>query len=613
MSSAIAKHKSALKNGSAHFKFGGIEIDVLELASRGNAVLGIRDSGKTYTATALAEKLMSNGIPIIVFDPVGLWRFLRVPGAGKGYPVVVAGGMAGDLPLTVKDAPDIVRAAMKAGVSLVIDLFSKEFSKSNWKAIVAACVEVLIYENQEYGLRHVIIEEAAEFIPQRVDRGSAVVYGAMEKLARIGGNSRLGFTLINPRPEDVNKAVLELCDNLFLHRQKGRNTLKSLSKWLDVGNVEQIKPIMDTMSSLPSGECWVWLKDHEDVKRIKVPQKNSMHPNRRIMHGAAKAAANKAVDVGTFVANMKKILEKPDAKVAAKTKAAPNAKQAAPIVRTGKGGKPLDFTEDDIDAAYLKGKKFGFDQGTTEATEAFLADRRDIAERCATALLTIGGLRSDLDSVIVAVNAVGDAARKRITKKETAFKYTEKAGRLVPPPKPMSIDTDTRRDVGRPNRDPVGLKPALQAVLNAVAWWRHIGFDQPERGRVAVVAGYSPKASTIHGYIATLAGMGLLETPSGAVRLTAAGVEQADIPIATSRDDLRKMARDLLKPQPQRVFDAVYDAYPNEIRREDIAEAVGLSAGASTVHGYIADVANYGIIETASKGAMRAAAWLFPE
>jgi DNA helicase HerA-like ATPase len=83
------------------FKFGGIEIDVLELASRGNAVLGIRDSGKTYTATALAEKLMSNGVPIIVFDPVGVWRFLRVPGAGRGYPVVVAGGMAGDLPLTV--------------------------------------------------------------------------------------------------------------------------------------------------------------------------------------------------------------------------------------------------------------------------------------------------------------------------------------------------------------------------------------------------------------------------------------------------------------------------------------------------------------------------------
>jgi hypothetical protein len=66
--------------------------DAQTVASQGNAILGIRDSGKSYTAIAIAERFFEAGIPFCAFDPIGRWRFLRVPGAGRGYPVVVAGG-----------------------------------------------------------------------------------------------------------------------------------------------------------------------------------------------------------------------------------------------------------------------------------------------------------------------------------------------------------------------------------------------------------------------------------------------------------------------------------------------------------------------------------------
>ena len=125
--------------------FGPIEIDPLALGSQGNAVLGIRDSGKTYTATELAEGLFEAGIPFTAFDPIGVWRFLRVPGAGRGYPVVVAGGQDGDLPLTPASAPAIVEAAMVNGVSLVIDLFDINLSKADWKRIVASSLEVMLH------------------------------------------------------------------------------------------------------------------------------------------------------------------------------------------------------------------------------------------------------------------------------------------------------------------------------------------------------------------------------------------------------------------------------------------------------------------------------------
>lgn len=281
--------------------------DAQTVGSQGNAILGIRDSGKSYTAIKLAEMLFDAGIPFVAFDPIGRWRFMRVPGHGRGYPIVVAGGKDGDLPLTVATAPQIVRAAMQTGVSVVLDLYDMEVSKADWKRIVGDSVRVLLYENDS--LRHIFIEEAAEFAPQRVGPDQGRVYAEIEKLARMGGNVRLGYTLINQRAEEVNKAVLELCDNLFLHRQKGRNSLNALTKWLNVADVKPgSRAIIQSLPTLPQGECWAWMAGTDRPVHIKVPGKNSFEPDRYAMRGSVEATPRKPVDVAEFVADLKRRL-----------------------------------------------------------------------------------------------------------------------------------------------------------------------------------------------------------------------------------------------------------------------------------------------------------------
>jgi hypothetical protein len=86
------------------FRLGALTVDAQAYGNQGNAILGIRDSGKTYTATEIAEHLFDAGVPFITFDPTGAWRFLRVPGlvkgrAGRGYPIVVAGGKSAEWPV----------------------------------------------------------------------------------------------------------------------------------------------------------------------------------------------------------------------------------------------------------------------------------------------------------------------------------------------------------------------------------------------------------------------------------------------------------------------------------------------------------------------------------
>lgn len=286
-------------------------VDIVEYASRANAILGIRDSGKTYTATMIAEQLLDAKIPIFAFDPIGRWRFLRWPGTGKngrGFPIVIAGGKAPDLPLTRDNAAKIVRQALKANVSVVFDLYSVNMTKADWRAIVLASIETIMFESEGHGLRHVILEEAAEFIPQHVRDG--LTYSAVEKLARMGGNVGVGITLINQRAEEVNKAVLELCDNLLLHRQRGKNSLVSLAKWLDAGNVKPPKQITESLAELATGKCWAWFRDEGKPKLITVAKKLSFDPNRRELALARDVAANPlSTDVSAFVEQMKAALE----------------------------------------------------------------------------------------------------------------------------------------------------------------------------------------------------------------------------------------------------------------------------------------------------------------
>lgn len=280
-----------------------VSIPVETYAIQGNTFVGIKETGKTYSATFMAEQLLDNGIPFVAFDPIGVWRHLKVPGRGKGYKVVVAGGKEPDLPLSPHSAPQIVKAAMEQNIPLIIDLFDVKISKNDWRTIVADSIKLLLHNNRT--LRHVFIEEAPEFCPQRIQPAQGVVYAAVEAMARMGGNSSLGFTLIGQRTQEINKAVLELCDCIFLHRQKGLNSLKALKEWVEAHDTTAPAEVMHQIPRLGPGECFVWQAVSDPVF-VKMPAKNSFHPDRR----KPEAKRGIAQDVTSFVGKMSNELEK---------------------------------------------------------------------------------------------------------------------------------------------------------------------------------------------------------------------------------------------------------------------------------------------------------------
>lgn len=586
------------------FKLGSLSIDPVAYGSQGNAVLGIRDSGKTYTATYFAERLFDAGVPFIAFDPIGVWRFLRMPGKGHGYPVVVAGGKEGDLPLTEAGAPEIVRAAMRNGVSLVIDLFDINLSKSAWRRIVTSCIRVLLHENASHGLRHVFLEEAAEFIPQKPNDWD--VYNEIEKLARMGGNSRLGYTLINQRSQEVSKAILELCENLFLHRQRGKNALENMDKWLQIAGATEQKELIKSLPDLPQGECWAWLGGDTPTPptRVKVPEKNSLHPDRRVMHGDKVIKGKKAVDVGQFVAGMKSTLvavEEEDKANNPKLLRAEIAKlkKDYDTLAKSKGTKAPD------PEALRKAEERAFERGKKEVAAA--ADAR-IRENAIEQLEKLGSLINPLAAYIADELK---AAKREKPKIAAAVTFT---------PSPVISDRRPTAPVlaPRPTRAAprVDAKPAgddslpgnEQRVLNSLITWKQLGHDKPSNAQIAWLAGYSPTSSSYTNPRGALKSKGYLDYPDGRLAITPEG-EQHAVPIDIG-GRLLEFVLSKLPGNEERVLRAAAAAYPDAISNEQCAAGANYSPTSSSYTNPRGALKSKELI-TYPNGEVRAVDWLF--
>lgn len=565
------------------FKFGALEIEAAAYGSQGSAILGIRDSGKTSTAMALAEKLMESGIPFVAFDAIGVWSSLQIPGKGRGYPVVVAGGKSGNLPLTVAGAPEIMRAAMRSGVSLVIDLFDINLTKADWKRIVTSCVKVLLHENNQHGLRHVFIEEAAEFAPQRVGPDSGHVYAVMEQLARMGGNSRLGYTLINQRGEEVSKAVLELCDNLLLHRQKGRNSLTALSKWLDVGAVKEFKAIIDTLPTLPQGECWAWMEGSDKPVHIKVPAKNSAYPNRRAVHGAGAVKSKAAVDVGSFVKQMKGSLLSID--LEAKENDPAILKKRIKELEAQLKGKSPSAAAIDIEKIRKNGYDIGFADGASQERGAH-ADRLKQMAHDYLGKKPLPKPFAKPSSLAWSKNPITISAPVPL---KTGDKITGAHGNR------LSTHIASQGTYSAPQ----------QRVINSLIFWRDFGHEIPTREQVAVVARYKPTSGGFGNLLSELKTNGAIEYPeTGRIKLLSnEPASNMDAEKAAS------MLRGILSAPQNKVLDAF--TTDQSYTRDAIADASGYQRTSGGFGNLLSELSTLGVIEKAGTGMVKIAPWVW--
>lgn len=260
-------------------KIGSISLP-LNSATKTFAVLGKRGAGKTYTAGVLAEEFHKNNIPFVVMDPIDVWWGLRLNknGKDKGLPVVVFGLEHADIEIDRNMGRMIAQEICRQNISCVISTFG--MPKVAQRHLTAEFADELININKTP--RHVLIEEAHEFVPQRVHGAMGKCFAAVEALVVMGRNRGIGVTLINQRAATINKDVLTQLDTLIALRSLGPQDRKALMEWVEQHAAKgDFNRFINSLPSLPTGEAWIWSPEFLGMfERIKIRPRETFHPDR---------------------------------------------------------------------------------------------------------------------------------------------------------------------------------------------------------------------------------------------------------------------------------------------------------------------------------------------
>lgn len=250
----------------------------VEAVTQTFADLGIRGSGKTNTGVVLAEEMLKAGQQICALDPTDAWYGIRSSRDGKseGFKVYVFGGEHGDLPLTgaAGEGATMAEFLVESGASVVFSL--RHLSISEQRRFATEFGERL-YELKGKGANrtplHIFVDEADEFIPQRIPHGHERMFGAYDRLVRRGRSSGVGLTMISQRPQVLNKDTLSQCEILICHRLLHKLDRKAVREgWVEGHDINnKADEFMQSLASLDKGEAWFWSPSWLDVfKRIQV-------------------------------------------------------------------------------------------------------------------------------------------------------------------------------------------------------------------------------------------------------------------------------------------------------------------------------------------------------
>lgn len=596
---------------------GQVSIPLRDFAVARTGVLGITKSGKTYCAKGIAEQLMDHSVPIIVFDAIGVWRFLKRPadGGGRGYKVVVAGGQEPDLPLTPGGAVEIIRAAMKQNVSVVIDLYDKRLSKSQWRDIVRECFRTILYENT--GVRTIILEETPEFAPQKILDGET--YAEVEKLGRMGGNHGIGLLMIAQRSQEVNKAVLELCDNMILMRQRGSNAIDSLEKWMNRVDAGIATQIAKALPGMQPGECFVWAEDSIKPVRTKTKLINSLHLDRRDLV-AGRKIRSKAVDTSDFVerlsGELSNLIEEQKANDPKTLREELNRVRQELLAKNAELTRALDAPASPKGAELRKAVK------AMEAAMKILVNINALDFKDASPEEIEKALTSAVESAMIKVEALlaarlagmerikADAA-KAVKTMQQILKGEIPVDISVQKNQPFTIQPSHIRPTGVPKTTQIELEPGVvlpsgeTKVLIAVAQYGSI-----ERDTITVLTGF--KRATRDAYIDRLRKRGFVTAERGApIQITEAGrsaLPENFEPLPTGVA-LQQYWLNRLPEGERKIMDIMLNYNTAPVNREELSERTGYKR--ATRDAYLQRMRSKKIVEDADRGFVRLSANLF--
>lgn len=241
----------------------GVTLPVRSVLTGRGFITGKSGSGKSNSASVIAEELLAAGYPLCVIDTDG-----EYVGLAEGFDVVVLGAEA-TTPDRVVDADSVgsvLETALRERVPVVLDLSGYPDGETEL-AVVAAAVRALFRAEGELRVPFLlVVEEIHEFLPESGSGGDAEA--ALVQVAKRGRKRGLGLLGLSQRPAAVDKEFVTQCDWIAWHRLTWENDTRVVARVLDADAAE-------TVGGLSAGEALLVADWDDAVCRVRFRRRES--------------------------------------------------------------------------------------------------------------------------------------------------------------------------------------------------------------------------------------------------------------------------------------------------------------------------------------------------
>ncbi len=239
-----------------------VNLPVVELLTGRGFITGKSGSGKSNTASVIAEKLLDNGFGLLIVDIDGEYYGLK-----EEYEILHVGGDEEcDIQVTEDHAGKIASLALEQNVPIILDISSFLDEEEAETLLTEVAKQLFAKAKKQKQPFLMLVEECHEWMPEKGSMGE--VGKMLIKIGKRGRKHGLGIVGISQRPADVKKDYITQCDWLVWHRLTWNNDTKVVGRILD-------NQYADAVEDLDDGEAFMMNDWAEQVSRVQFHRKQT--------------------------------------------------------------------------------------------------------------------------------------------------------------------------------------------------------------------------------------------------------------------------------------------------------------------------------------------------
>ena len=240
----------------------GLTLPLVEVVTGRGFITGKSGSGKSNSASVVAEELLDAGAPLLIVDTDGEYYGLK-----EQYELLHVGGDAYcDVEVTPAHAKTIAELAVVERVPVILDVSGYPDRATSHELVEGVVKHLFEIEKAQQTPFLLLVEEAHEFIPEGAgldDLGEMLI-----RVAKRGRKRGLGICAMSQRPAAVDKDYITQCDWIVWHRLTWENDTKVAGRILG-------SDWADTVQDLETGECILLTDWDEQIRREQIRRKRT--------------------------------------------------------------------------------------------------------------------------------------------------------------------------------------------------------------------------------------------------------------------------------------------------------------------------------------------------